>query len=201
MLQATKRDATDLLIAWRGGDEDALVELIPIVYGRLKRMAARFLRQERPGHTLQPTALVHEAYLRLIELKQVSWQDRAHFLSVCARLMHRVLVEHARHHGRAKRGSGARKVPLETLGDLPFRPLPDLVALNEAIRDLAARDRVLADIVVLRYFGGLNRDQIGEVLGISGRTVTRRGRMARAWLRRCLAADREQGMREPAGAG
>lgn len=194
MSKPAKPDVTDLLIAWRGGDEAALAELIPIVYRRLKRMAAGLLRNERSDHTLQPTALVHEAYIRLVDLKQISWRDRAHFLSVCARLMRRLLVEHARHHGRAKRGRNAEKVPLDSLGGLPFEPLPGFVALEDALRDLALQDAEMAEIVTLRFFGGLSRDEIGEVMGMSSRTVTRRDRMARAWLRRLLSMEPANGI-------
>ncbi|MCH9646646.1 MAG: sigma-70 family RNA polymerase sigma factor [Deltaproteobacteria bacterium] len=186
------QDITGLLIAWRQGDEDALVALMPTVYRRLKRMAIGFLRYERGDHTLQPTDLVHEAYLRLIQLKRVSWQDRAHFFAMSSTLMRRVLVEHARNHGSVKRGKGILKVPLEELGEVHLPPASDLLALDEALRDLADIDEGMARIVEMRYFGGLNRDEIAEVTGISSASVTRSWRKARAWLQRYLV-DLEQG--------
>lgn len=192
MTSRATREVTDLLIAWREGDETALAELMPIVYRRLKRMAVGYLRGERREHTLDPTALVHEAYLRLVQLKRVSWQDRAHFYAICAQMMRRVLVEHARQRDSAKRGRGFQKVPIETLRDLPPSPSSTsearrLVALDEALSELAAREAVQAQVVELRYFGGLNRDEIAEVLGISSATVTRKWRQARAWLLRYLS--------------
>jgi RNA polymerase sigma factor (TIGR02999 family) len=187
MSRATQRDLTELLIAWRGGDETALAELMPKVYRRLKSMAGGFLRRERADHTLQPTALVHEVYIRLVDLERIDWRERVHFLSVCARLMRRILIEHARYHDRAKRGSGVRPLSFEAFGELSSWPEPGLVDLDDALLDLESRDKEMAEIVLLRYFGGLNRDEIGEAMGISARTVTRRGRMARAWLGRYLS--------------
>ncbi len=185
-------DITGLLIAWRKGDQEALALLMPAVYRRLKRMAIGYLRYERSNHTLEPTDLVHEAYLRLIQLKRVSFKDRAHFFAMSSTLMRRVLVEHARHHDSVKRGKGVLKVPLEALGDIQIAPAADLLALDEALRDLADRDTEMARIVEMRYFGGLNRDEIAEVVGISSASVTRTWRKARAWLQRHLAAEHRQ---------
>lgn len=181
------QDITGLLIAWRQGDQDALTALMPAVYRRLKRMAIGYLRFERDAHTFQPTDLVHEAYLRLIELKRVSWKDRAHFFAMSSTLMRRILVEHARQRDSAKRGKDAVKVPLDAARDLHIAPAAELLALDDALRDLGEQDEVMAKIVEMRYFGGLNRDEIAEVLGISSASVTRSWRRARAWLQRHLA--------------
>ena len=184
MSKSRQEEITELLVAWRSGDDAALAQLIPIVYTRLKRMAASFLQHEREDHTLQPTALVHEAYLRLIQLSRVTWQDRAHFFSICARLMRRVLVEHARYHARKKRGGDAKKVPLEAMRVIPFAPTADVLEVDDAVRDLNKHDPQMAEIAILRYFGGLTRDEIGVALSISARTVSRKLRMTRAWLGR-----------------
>ncbi len=173
---------TNLLVAWRGGDPAAFEALLPMVYGQLKRLAGSFLRQERQEHTLQATALVHEAYVRLVELQRVEWQDRAHFFALCARLMRRILVDHARHNSRVKRGGGVVRVPLDEAFETAVGRRPDFLELDRALRDLAAQDATMAEIVTLRYFGGLNRDELGEVLGIGSATVTRQWRRARAWL-------------------
>ncbi len=185
------RDVTSLLLAWRGGDKSALTALLPLVYQQLKKIAARFLRGERRDQTLRTTALVHEAYIRLIDLDRVNWQDRTHFYAVTAQLMRRILVDQARHHSRAKRGAGAVVLPLDEANDIPVGRARDLLALDEALHDLAAVHPEMARIVELRYFGGLNREEIAQVLEISSATVTRRWRAARAWLLRHLSQDRE----------
>ena len=175
-------EITGLLVAWRGGDDEALADLLPRVYQRLKKIAGHLVRQERYEHTLATTALVHEAYLRLIDLENIGWKDRAHFYAMCARIMRRVLVDHARHHSREKRGGGAVRVDHSALKDVPEDRAPRLVALDEALRELAEHDEEKARIVELRFFGGLDREEIAEVMGISSATVTRRWRAARAWL-------------------
>ena len=182
-----QENITELLLAWRSGEDAALLQLMPIVYRRLKRTAASFLRSERKDHTLQPTALVHECYLRLIRLTKITWKDRCHFFSVCARLMRRVLVEHARYHGCQKRGAGGEKVTLDVLQNIPFISDYDLLTVDEALLDLAKKDPRMADIAVLRYFGGLTQAEIAEALSISTKTVSQKLRMAQAWLGRYLS--------------
>lgn len=173
---------TQLLADWSNGDKQALNQLMPMVYEELSRMAAGFLRHERPDHTLQTSALVHEAYFRLIEQRHVEWHNRAHFFGIAAQIMRRILVDYARHHGYAKRGGGAMRIRLEEAESLLAEREEDLVALDDALTDLAKADWELARIVELRYFGGLSVQEIGEVCGISTATVNRKWRTARAWL-------------------
>ncbi len=182
MAKGSTHEITGLLLAWRGGDGEALADLMPLVYLRLKEIAGHLVRQERQNQSLDTTALVHEAYLRLVDLERVSWQDRAHFFAMCARVMRRVLVDRARRYGRAKRGAGARRVETREMRRLSDEREPDLVALDEALKELVAHDAQAAQIVELRFFGGLDRGSIAEVMGISTATVTRRWRSARAWL-------------------
>ncbi len=177
---------TQLLVDWSNGDEQALSRLMPLVYGELSRVAAGFLRHERPDHTLQTSALVHEAYFRLLEQEHVHWRNRAHFFGIAAQIMRRILVDYARHHGYAKRGGGAPKLRLEEAPSLAVERGADLVALDDALTDLARADRELARVVELRYFGGLSVKEIGEVCGISTATVNRKWRAARAWLYHAL---------------
>ena len=176
---------TDLLIAWRQGETRALDELLPAVYRQLKRIAARYVRG-RPGRSLDTTSLVHEAYLRLIDLDRIDWQDRNHFFAVSARLMRRVLVDEARRAQRMKRGGGALVLSLDEERHGAGGRSHELLAIDDALRDLGAAEPAMARIVELRYFGGLNRDEIAEVMGLSSATVTRRWRTARAWLGRHL---------------
>ena len=171
-----------MLLDWRSGNKDALVELMPLVYDELRRLAAHYMRRERAQHTLQPTALVNEAYLRLVDIK-ISWQDRAHFFAVAARLMRRMLVDHARANGRDKRGKNEPKVPLDEVETIPLRAPSGLVALDEALKNLATFDRRKSEIIELCFFGGLNNDEVAEALGISRATVQRDLRLARAWLK------------------
>lgn len=180
------REITGLLVAWRGGDGDALAELMPRVYRRLKQIAGHLVRRERQSRALDTTALVHEAYLRLVDLERIGWRDRVHFFAMCARIMRRVLVDHARHRGREKRGGGAHRVDTAELGRLSSERAPELVALDDALGELAQIDAQMAKIVELRFFGGLDREEIAEVIGVSSATVTRRWRTARAWLIRYL---------------
>lgn len=185
-------DITELLRAWGHGDRQALERLMPLVYDRLHQLASGFLRYERANHTLQSSALVHEAYLRMVALDRVSWQDRAHFFALSARFMRRILIDHARRIRSRKRGQGQAPVPLEAVKHLAAEQHPDLLALDHALLRLAEQDPQQARIVELRYFGGLDREEIALVLGISSATVTRRWRMARAWLYRQLRqCDRE----------
>lgn len=171
-----------MLLDWRSGNKDALVELMPLVYDELRRLAAHYMRRERVQHTLQPTALVNEAYLRLVDIK-ISWQDRAHFFAVAARLMRRMLVDHARANGRDKRGKNEPKVPLEEIDTIPLQPHSGVIALDEALKNLATFDRRKSEIIELCFFGGLNNDEVAEALGISRATVQRDLRLARAWLK------------------
>jgi RNA polymerase sigma factor (TIGR02999 family) len=180
---------TRLLSAWHGGDGVALDELMERVYGELQKIAAGYLRNERPDHTLEVSALVHEAYLRLLEQRPPEWHDRLHFFAIAARIMRRVLIDHARRSRYAKRGGGAMRVPLlDAAAAADPRPAA-LLALDEALRELGAFDRELATIVELRYFGGLTAEEIAAVLGVSVPTVTRRWRIARGWLYRRLTGD------------
>ena len=175
---------TQLLVRWRGGDREALDALMPIVYAELRSMAHRYLQRERSDHTLQSTALVHEAYVRLIGQKLPQWQNRAHFFGVAARLMRQILVEYARGHQAAKRGGNACKVTLEEGSLLAQRADLDVVVLDEALQNLAKLDEQQSRIVELRFFGGLSIDDTSEVLGISPATVSREWSTARIWLHR-----------------
>lgn len=179
-------EITRLLIAWSGGDEKALDKLMPLVYGRLRRLAASYLRHERPDHTLQTSALVNEVYLRLIAQDQVNWRDRAHFYAISAQMMRRILVDHARRHGYAKRGGPAKNLTPAELDLVTDDKNPDVVEIDDALTALAEKDPQQAKLVELRYFGGLTKEEIAEVLGISSATVTRRWRLAKAWLYRYL---------------
>ena len=176
-----ERDITALLKDWSGGDREALERLMPIVYGELKRLASSYLRSERSDHTLQPTALVHEAYLRLQGQRQVVWSNRAHFFGIAARIMRRILVDHARRRRAAKRDAAVLRV---TLVDDAADRAPELIALDSALTNLERLDPQQARVVELRYFGGLTVEETAEAAGISTATVKREWRTARAWLRR-----------------
>jgi RNA polymerase sigma factor (TIGR02999 family) len=177
---------TDLLQAWGGGDKTALDQLVPIVYEELHRQAQRYLQRENPGHTLQTTALVHEAYLRLVDQRQAQWQNRAQFFGVAAQLMRRILVDYARRHQAAKRGGSAIQVPFEEGSVAAAESDVDVVALDDALTRLAVLDPQQARVVELRYFTGLGIEETAEALGISPATVKREWAMARAWLKREL---------------
>ena len=179
-------DITGILKRASRGDDSAVKQLMPLVYDELRALAESYLQQERPDHTLQATALVHEAYIRLIRQEDVEWQSRAHFFGVAAQAIRRILVDHARGHERAKRGGGRRRVRLdEDVAPVKRRDL-DLLALDEAMKRLADFHQRAARVVELRFFGGLSREEVGEFLGISLRTVGADWRLARAWLRREL---------------
>jgi RNA polymerase sigma factor (TIGR02999 family) len=186
-----EQDVTALLRAWRGGDGAALEQLVPLVYGELHRLAHGQLARERSGHTLQSSALVNEAYLRLVEASGIDWRDRAHFLAVCARIMRQVLIDYARLHHADKRGGRAVRVELrDELALSPERD-SDFVALDEALGTLEKADPREARVVELRFFGGLSQQEAAHVLGVSERTVRRDWDHARAWLVRELKrADR-----------
>ena len=178
---------TQLLAEWSNGDQSALEQIIPLVYEELRRLAHHYMRNERPDHTLQTTALVHEAYLRLADYQHIGWQERAHFFAVAAQLMRRILVEHARAHQRVKRGGGAVKVSLDEGAVLSTERSKELLALDEALIRLADIDPRKSRVVEMRFFGGLSNKEMAEVLKISPNTVTRDWNMAEAWLRRELS--------------
>ena len=182
---------TRLLLRWREGDDAALERLMPLVYGELRRIARRCLREERPGNTLQTTALVNEAFIRLAGARRVGWTDRAHFFAVAARLMRRVLVDEARRRGYRKRGGGATLVALSAADLAAPEPDVDIVALDEALSGLAAYAPRKARVVELRFFGGLSNEEIATVLGISIDTVKREWRTAKLWLLRALAEEKD----------
>ncbi len=180
-------EITGLLLAWRGGNEQALDRLAPLVYDELRRLARCHMRGERPGHTLQPTALANEAYLRLIDAQQIQWHDRAHFFAMASRLMRRVLVDHARAHRADKRGGHDVRVSLDrALGLAVGADSLDLVALDDALDTLAKLDERKRDVVELRFFGGLSVEETAAVLKVSSDTVTRDWNFAKSWLRREL---------------
>jgi RNA polymerase sigma factor (TIGR02999 family) len=181
MTLSEPNEITQLLVASREGDGEALNKLLPLVYDELRRLAGHYLRRERSEHTLQPTALVHEAYLRLID-QNVSWQNRAHFFGVAAQMMRRILVDYARGRLAAKRGSGGMKVSLDDALNLSDERAGDFVALDEALERLAEFDPQKSKIVEMRFFGGLSVEEVAEVLGIGTATVTRQWKMAKAWL-------------------
>jgi RNA polymerase sigma factor (TIGR02999 family) len=177
-----RHDVTELLIAWRNGDEDALAQLIPIVHDELRRMAHAYLAGERTEHTLRTTALVNEAYLRLVNVSRVQWQDRAQFFAAAAGSMRRILVDYARRYRAGKRGSGRGHLPLDEAIVLVEERADMLVALDEALERLAVMDARLCRVVECRYFGGLSDDETAEVLGVTARTVRRDWVKARGWL-------------------
>ncbi len=177
----TSPDVTHLLIAWSDGDSDALERLMPLVYRELKRQAERRLRRERPGHTLEPTALVHEAYLKLIDQKQARWRNRAHFFAIAAQAMRRILVDHARARQAEKRG-GDWKLSFDEAIDVSDDRASQMVALDDALKTLAELDPQKSRVVELKYFGGLSLEEIAEALEVSRATVIREWRMAKAWL-------------------
>ncbi len=180
-------DISSLLIAWRGGDQSALQRLTPIVYEELHKLARRYMRRERTGHSLQTTALVNEAYMRLVDYERMEWQNRAHFFAVSSQVMRRILVEHARRHN-LKRGRGVHHVALEETA-IVCGPDQDLVALDDALIELARLDPRKVEVVELRFFGGLSVEETAEVLKISPITVKRDWRAARSWLYRELTGE------------
>lgn len=177
---------TQLLVNWRKGDEVALAQLMPVVYQELRKLAGYYLRGERLGHTLQPTALIHEAYLRLIDQSLPQWQNRAHFYGVAAQLMRQILVEHARAQIAQKRGGGAAQVALDDALNYAPERAAELVALDDALNSLAALDGRKSRLIELRYFGGLSVEETAQVLDVSPSTITREQRLAQAWLRHAL---------------
>ena len=184
-------DLTQLLVDWSDDDEAALSRLMPAVYDELHRLAERYLNRERSDHTLQSTALVHEAYLRLIDQKRIRWQNSLQFFGLAAQMMRRILVDHARSHRYAKRGGDARKISLEEAPEVSMSRAADLVALDDALEALAEIDPELSHLVELRFFGGFKAQEIAELTDVSAPTVTRRWRMAKAWLYRYMSPENE----------
>jgi RNA polymerase sigma factor (TIGR02999 family) len=187
MAAHSPQDVTQLLKAWSNGEQEALEQLMPLVYHELHRLAHRYMGRERGGHTLQSTALVHEAYERLIHLKDMSWQNRAHFFGVSAQLMRRILVDYARARRYSKRGGEWRQVPLNEAVALFRDRQTDIVALDDALRSLEGIDPRKSRVVEMRFFGGLSIKEVAEVLGVSQETVLRDWRLAKVWLLRELS--------------
>lgn len=182
-----QHEVTQILHDWSGGDADAPERLMPLVYNELRRLARIFLAKERGAHTLQPTALVHEAYLRLVDQTRVSWQNRAHFYGIASSMMRRVLIDHARAHATEKRGGDAIRLSLDDMQIPLEQRAAGLLALDEALEKMSQMDERKGRIVELRFFGGLSDEEIAEVLGVSTRTVLRDWKTARLWLYRELA--------------
>ncbi|MBZ5600776.1 MAG: sigma-70 family RNA polymerase sigma factor [Acidobacteriia bacterium] len=176
------REFTQLLVNWRNGDKNALDQMTPVLYDELRRLARHFLAAERPDHTLQPTALVHEAYMRLVDQRSVDWKNRAHFLGVAASMMRRILINHARANQAAKREGFTQAIALEDALGVFTNPQIDLLELNKALQQLADLDPQQGRVVELRYFGGLTIEETAEVMGISPATVKREWGTARLWL-------------------
>ncbi len=187
MAQASPEEVTGLLLAWSEGEQTALEKLMPLVYAELHRLAKHYMRREHAGHTLQTSALVNEAYLRLIDARSVRWQNRAHFFAVSAQIMRRILVDFARAKQNLKRGGGARPVILDEGLVVSPEIGADLLALDEALERLAVLSKRQGRVVELRYFGGLNEDEVAEALKVSPRTVRTDWSLARAWLYRELS--------------
>jgi RNA polymerase sigma-70 factor, ECF subfamily len=181
-----EHEITQLLAEWREGNQAALDELYPLVYDELHRLARRYMSRERKGHTLQTTALINEAYVRLVDQRSVHWANRSHFFAISAQIMRRILIDHARRHAYAKRGGGAQQVSLDETATVALGDLSEFLRLDEALKSLAELDPRRSQVVELKYFGGLNNDEIAGVLKISKNTVIRDWNMARAWLYRQL---------------
>jgi RNA polymerase sigma factor (TIGR02999 family) len=186
MAAPSPKEVTRLLVDWGNGDQAALDELIPLVYDELRRLAGRYMRRESKGHTLQTSALVNEAYLRLVDQKNVKWQNRAHFFGVASQLMRRILVDHARNRSRAKRGGGAQMVSLAEQAVIS-KEVTDVIALDDALKNLAEMDKRKSQIVEMKFFGGLTTEEVAEVLKVTSRTVEREWRKAKAWLNRAIS--------------
>ncbi len=184
-------EITQLLMAWSDGDKQALESLIPLVYDELYRLARSYMNREQAGHTLQITALVNEAYLRLVNWKEARWENRSHFFGVAAQLMRRILVDFARSRNYEKRGGGLRQVELDEVASLAVRRDADFVTLDDSLKSLAEIDQRKSRIVEMRFFGGLSVEEIAEVLDVSPRTVMREWSLARAWLYREMSRDEQ----------
>ena len=186
-MTSTPDEITRLLLDWSSGDRDSFDRLAPLVYDELRQLARRYMRRERPGHTLQTTALVNEAYLRLVDQKAVRWQNRAHFFAIAAQMMRRILVDYARARRYDKRGGGARQVSFDEVAVYARERDADLVAIDDVLTSLSVHDPRKSEIVTLRYFGGLSIEEVAEVLAISRTTVQREWRAAKAWLYHALS--------------
>jgi RNA polymerase sigma factor (TIGR02999 family) len=187
-MTSSPNSVTQLLMEWRDGDETALCKLIPIVHDELRRLAHYYMRRERAGHTLQTSALINEAYIRLVDHRGMRWQNRAHFYGVAAQAMRRVLVDHARSRGYLKRGGGVPTVPLDEAVLLSQKKASELIALDDALKDLESIDPEKSKIVEMRYFGGMTVEETAEALGVSPVTVMRHWSTAKAWLLRALSS-------------
>ena len=181
-MAAIPQEITQLLLSWSKGDKAALDQLVPLVYPELRRLAQRYMRRENSAHTLQTSALINEAYLRIVDQQEVEWQDRAHFFAVAAQVMRHILIDHARRHRYAKRGAGARHVPLDETAIISQERATEFLALDDALTRLAAIDARKSQIVELRFFGGLTVEEIAEVMKLSPITIKREWRSAKAWL-------------------
>ena len=186
----SSHDVTQLLKAWSAGDQDALEKLTPLVYRQLHKIAKRYMAGERSGHTLQTTALVNEAYLRLVDCERVNWHDRVHFYAVSAQLMRRILIDFARSRGYLKRGAAAPHLSLEEAPSVCSEPDMNLVALDDALKALSAVDQRKGKVVELKFFGGLRIEETAEILGVSVDTVVRDWKLAKIWLLRELSRER-----------
>ena len=187
MSQPSTHEVTQLLVEWSNGDKAALDRLMPLVHAELRRLAHRYMSRERPGHTLQTTALVNEAYVRLVNREDVHWQNRAHFFAIAAELMRTILVDHARSHAYAKRGGGAQKIELDEAMIVSQERAAEVVAIDDVLKELAKFDPQQSRIVELRFFGGLTIEETAEVLGLSPATIKREWSTAKAWLYHELA--------------
>jgi RNA polymerase sigma factor (TIGR02999 family) len=187
----SQNDVTHLLLAWRAGDSAALAALTPLIYDELHRIASRYMRRERDNRTLQPTALVNEAWIRLVDVKNVQWQNRAHFFALCAQIMRRILVDFARSRSFAKRGGGLRPVELD-VALAECKGTSDLVAIDDALQSLSVIDPRKSKVVELRFFGGLSVEETAEALQVSIDTVARDWKLARSWLLRELSPSDQQ---------
>jgi len=183
-------NVTRLLLEWSDGNQQALEEMLPLIYDELRRLAHNFLYRERPGHTLQTTALVHEAYLKLIDQRDARWQNRAHFFAIAAQAMRRILIDSARQHIADKRGGGGQKLSLAEGATITPEPDSNLLALDEALNALAEIDAQQSRIIELRYFGGLTIEETAEVMKLSPATIKREWTMARAWLHQSLTNEK-----------
>ena len=184
------KEVTNLLVEWKQGNKEAMDMLTPLVYNELRRLAERYLRNERSAQTLQPTALVHEAYLRLVAQNMPDWESRAHFFGVAAHLMRQILVDHARKHRSAKRGGGAEKLNIDEIVGLGVDRPTDIIALDDSLKALAEIDERKARVIELRFFGGLSVEETAVALGVSAATVGREQRLAEAWLHRELSNEK-----------
>jgi RNA polymerase sigma factor (TIGR02999 family) len=189
---ATANEVTQLLVAWGNGDQTALDQLMPLVYSELHRIAHRYIKKERPGHTLQTSALLNEAFMRLVDQREVTWQSRAHFFAIAAQMMRRILVDYARSRRYAKRGGDAQEVSFDEELVISRQRSADVVALHEALNNLAMIDERKSKVVELKFFGGLSIEETAEVLGVSQGTVMRDWTLAKAWLRLAMSSTEER---------